>query len=84
MPADYSILLKAYRGMTAELFARFVPMFVEAGRDINTKLANGTTFLDLVSQHRRSTAYAEILSDCGAVRSISQVAYSNAAEQTEA
>ena len=31
LPADYHCLLRAYRGMTAELFARFVRIFVERG-----------------------------------------------------
>lgn len=69
LPLDYAILLKAYRGMTAELFERFVPFFVEAGHDLNVRLEDGTTFLDLVSRHRCSTLYAEILSRHGAVRS---------------
>ena len=66
MPADYAVLLKAYRGMTADLFARFVPFFVEAGRDINIKLENGTTFLDHVSEHRRSEEYVAALEQAGA------------------
>jgi hypothetical protein len=66
MSVDYNILLKAYRGMTAELFARFVPLFVEAGYDINSPLNDGTTMLDLVSNHRKSTAYAEALIAAGA------------------
>jgi hypothetical protein len=66
MSADYNILLKAYRGMTAELFARFVPLFVEAGHDTNSPLQDGTTILDLVSNHRKSTAYAEALLEAGA------------------
>lgn len=69
LPADYNILLKAYRGMTADLFARFVPFFLEDDRDINVKLEDGSTFLDLVSQHRKSTDYADILKDAGAVSS---------------
>ena len=69
LPADYNILLRAYRGMTAELFARFLPFFNEAGKDINEKLENGSTFLDLVLQHRRSTAYADALRENGAISS---------------
>ena len=69
LPADYNILLKAYRGMTEELFARFVPLFVEAGHDINVALEDGSTFLDRVLQHRKSTAYAEVLKEAGAVES---------------
>ena len=66
LPADYNILLKAYRGMTAELFARFVALFVAAGHDLNVTLEDGSTFLDLVSQHRKSTEYARILKEAGA------------------
>lgn len=69
VPADYNILLKAYRGMLPDAFERFVPFFIEAGRDINVTLEDGSTFLDHVSRHRKSAAYAEILEDAGAVRS---------------
>ncbi|MBT8146854.1 MAG: PA4642 family protein [Gammaproteobacteria bacterium] len=66
MPADYAILLKAYRGMTADLFARFVPFFVEAGRDVNAALDDGSTILDHISQHRRSGEYVATLEQAGA------------------
>ena len=33
--ADYNILLKAYQGMTVELFERFLKFYVDAGNDIN-------------------------------------------------
>ncbi len=69
VPASYNMLLKAYRGMTAELFARFIPFYLEAGHDINVTLDDGSTFLDLVSQHRKSTEYAEVLIGSGATKS---------------
>ena len=69
LPRDYAILLKAYRGMTSELFDRFVPFFIEAGHDLNVMLEDGTTFLDLVSRHRRSADYARTLESHGAKRS---------------
>ena len=68
VPADYHILLKAYRGMLPDAFERFVPFFIEAGHDINVKLEDGSTFLDHVSRHRKSAAYATILEDAGALR----------------
>lgn len=68
VPSDYHILLKAYRGMLPDAFERFVPFFIEAGHDINVKLEDGSTFLDHVSRHRKSAAYAEILEDAGAER----------------
>lgn len=66
LPADYNILLKAYRGMTADLFERFIVFYLESDRDINVSLEDGSTFLDLVSQHRRSTDYADALIAAGA------------------
>lgn len=68
VPADYHILLKAYRGMLPDAFERFVPFFIEAEHDINVKLKDGSTFLDHVSRHRKSTAYAQILEEAGAER----------------
>ena len=68
MPADYHILLKAYRGMTPELFARFVPLFVADGRDLNVRLNDGSTFLDHVLRHRKSVDYVDPLEQAGAVR----------------
>ncbi|MDX1551201.1 MAG: PA4642 family protein [Marinobacter sp.] len=64
--ADYNALIKAYQAMIADDFERFVGFFVEAGRDINAVDENGETFLDLVSKHRRSTVYAEIVKKAGA------------------
>ena len=66
MPRDYAILLKAYRGMTADLFARFIPFFIEADKNINVQLSDGSTFLDHVVEHRKSTEYAAILKQGGA------------------
>ncbi|GJM13295.1 MAG: hypothetical protein DHS20C12_16980 [Pseudohongiella sp.] len=68
MPVDYNILLRAYRGMTAELFSRFIPFYLEAGHDINVSLEDGSTFLDLVSRHRKSVEYVEILRQAGATK----------------
>lgn len=66
LPIDYNILLRAYRGMTAELFARFIVFYKEAGHDIDVSLEDGSTFLDLVSRHRKSSEYGEILRQAGA------------------
>lgn len=68
LSADYNVLLKAYRGMTAPLFERFIAIYVQAGRDINATLADGSTMLDLVDQHRKSADYARILEQAGARR----------------
>jgi hypothetical protein len=67
VPAEYNILLKAYRGMTEDLFERFLALYIEAGHDLNIALMNGSNFLDLVSRHRKSTGYVAILEAAGAV-----------------
>jgi hypothetical protein len=66
VPQDYHVLIKAYRGMLPEQFERFVGFFVEAGHDINVRLANGSTFLDHISAHKSSGEYRDILVKAGA------------------
>ena len=66
IPADYNILLKAYRGMTKELFERFLKLYIEAGKDVNCKHTDGSTIIDLVSKHRRSEDYRIMLKAVGA------------------
>lgn len=63
---DYHVLLKAYRGMVPEAFTRFIEFFVEAGRDLNAPGPGGKTLLQLISEHRHGTEYAEILKKAGA------------------
>lgn len=63
---DFNALQKAYFAMRAEDFERFVGFFVDAGRDLNAVNDQGETMLDIISQHRRSTAYAETLKAAGA------------------
>ena len=65
--ANYNILLRAYRGMTAGLFERFIKIYVDAGNDVNCKHEDGTTLFDLVSRHRKSGDYAVILKNAGAL-----------------
>jgi hypothetical protein len=63
---DYHVLLKAYRGMVPEAFARFIEFFVEAGRNLNAPGPGGQTILKLIGEHRHGTEYARILRDAGA------------------
>lgn len=63
---DYHVLHQAYQHMTPEFFARFVPFFVAAGRDIHARSLQGETMLERIAQHRRSEAYADILTRHGA------------------
>jgi hypothetical protein len=63
---DFHVLSKAYRGMVAEAFSRFITFFVEEGRNINEKNYRGETILKIVSEHRNSEEYAKILKQAGA------------------
>lgn len=63
---DYHALLRAYRGMVPEAFERFIGFFVEAGRNLNAPGPGGKTILELISEHRHGTEYAEILKKAGA------------------
>ena len=66
-PTDYNVLLRAYRGMTKELFERFLTLYVSAGKDVNCKNADGSTLLDLISKHRKSEVYTIMLKAAGAL-----------------
>ncbi len=66
IPADYHILLKAYRGMLPDTFERFIGFFTAEGHDLNARLADQTTILDHIRQHRRSVEYVRILEAAGA------------------
>lgn len=64
--ADFRLLLRAYQSMRDSDFARFLPLFCSAGRDINAVGNEGKTLLEEVSEHRYGTAYAEVLKTHGA------------------
>src|SRR5690606_42145237 len=69
VPADYHILLKAYRGMLPDTFERFVTFFVEAGHDINVRLADGSTIHDHTSKHRKAGQYIAALEGAVSIKS---------------
>lgn len=64
--ADFHCLVRAYRGLTAPDFARFLACFVAEGRDINARNEQGATLLEVVSTHESSGEYAEALRSVGA------------------
>ena len=63
---DFHVLLKAYQSMRVENFAEFVGFFAATGRNLNARNPRGETVLAIVSQHRNSTEYADILAGHGA------------------
>ena len=65
-PDDFHILLRAYQGMRAEDFARFLTFFAAEGRDLDARNGAGETVLDIVEGHRLGAPYAEALRNAGA------------------
>lgn len=58
---DHYALLKAYRGMRAADFERFLGFFHAAGRDVAAADEAGQTLLDIVREHRHGAPYATSL-----------------------
>ncbi len=65
--ADFHVLVKAYRGLPAEAFERFLVLFKQAGRDINAKDPKGRTLLQQVQENIRHPEYTDILKRHGAL-----------------
>lgn len=63
---DYHVLKEAYQYMTPEFFARFVPFFVEAGRDINAQNPEGQSLLGRIKDFGKSKPYCDVLERHGA------------------
>tara|TARA_R110000772_G_scaffold242436_1_gene354993 strand:- start:11050 stop:11340 length:291 start_codon:yes stop_codon:yes gene_type:complete len=58
---DFHMLLKAYQSMRASDFQLFVEFFTADGRNLLATDKDGRTVLDIISEHRHGTEYAEIL-----------------------
>ncbi len=58
---DYHILLRAYRALTAENFERFLPFFVEEGKNLQAPGPDQGTIADLIKQHKQSADYLKTL-----------------------
>ena len=54
---DYHILERAYRGLLAPDFARFVDLFVSRGHNLQAKGPQGT-MLEVIRTHRKGGDYA--------------------------
>ena len=60
-PQAHSKLLYAYRSMCVDDFGRFVTLYKQKGGDVNARDASGRTLLDIVSHHKKSAPFQEIL-----------------------
>ena len=65
-PEDFHILLKAYRGLNLENFARFIEFFKAEGRQLNTPNTMGQTLLSIINTHQASKDYCTLLINQGA------------------
>ena len=63
--ADYHVLLKAYRGMRAEDFARFLIFFTESGRYLDATDSSGRTIWQIIETHRHGTPFLEARNNLG-------------------
>jgi len=63
---DFHVLLRAYRGMTPEDFARFMEFFREEGRNVDARDPKGRTLKQLIRRHRHAGPYIEVLEQAGA------------------
>lgn len=64
--ADFHLLLRAYRGLRAHDFARFVSYFVERGHDLDSPDPRGRSIATIISTHRHGVPYIETLKQAGA------------------
>jgi len=62
---DYHILERAYRGLTAPDFARFISLFITRKHNLNATGPQGT-ILHVISTHRKGGDYAQALKNAGA------------------
>lgn len=52
-------LIKAYRGLRIDDFARFIEFFVAAGYDLGARDAHGHDFIALIADQRQAAPYVE-------------------------
>ena len=63
---DFHALLKAYQSMRASDFELFVGFFLDQQRNLDATGPDGRTVKAIINEHRRSSAYADVLDKAGA------------------
>lgn len=58
---DYHTLERAYRGLRAEDFQRFLIFFIAAGRNVRATNPQGETLADVIEQHAQASDYLAAL-----------------------
>lgn len=59
--ADYHALLRAYRSLRVDDFARFLHFFHSSGRNLLATDTKGRPFTDLLAQHRQGAEYLHVM-----------------------
>ncbi len=60
-PADFHILVKAYRGLPVDAFERFIELFISAGKNLQVKNQQGLSFLEIIQTHDHQQMYVDVL-----------------------
>ena len=60
-PAALHKLIKAYRGLRVDDFARFLVFFSAQGFDRQARNAKGESFVDLIKDQRHAAPYIELV-----------------------
>lgn len=63
---EQHILTRAYRGLRAHDFERFIEMFKAEGLDLSAPDAEGRTFLQAIREHAQAEDYVAALERAGA------------------
>ena len=63
---DFYQLTKAYRGLPAEYFSRFLELFLAEKRDINAKNVNGQSFISTIEGNVKFPEFIALLKENGA------------------
>ena len=63
---EMHILVRAYRGLRADDFRRFLQMFKAEGFDVNATDSEGRTFLSTLREHVQAEEYIAALEEAGA------------------
>lgn len=58
---DFFVLRHAYQAMRADDFALFLRFFVEQGRDVRARNADGQTLAQFIAPHRHAAPFIELL-----------------------
>lgn len=63
---ELHMLTRAYRGLRAADFRRFLDLFKAEGFDLNARGSDGRSFLDVLREHAQAEEYVAAMQEAGA------------------